>query len=155
MFLFLVAGLQLPLRQSGARASVCVSRINVLTRDPQAAQSPVPSWSESAAKQPPESAHCLPSITIQTSHHDDDDDTRGSSFQTKPNNALLYKRARPKHSAEKCPPFFASSNINLRLYNAGWDGSFAGGMRSLAPFVLASLGGGFVTTTTQEAHGAH
>lgn len=107
MFLFLVAGLQLPLRQSGARASVCVSRINVLTRDPQAAQSPVPSRSESAAKQPPESAHFLPSITIQTSHRDDDDDTRTRlQFPNKAEQCVIIQKGEAKTLCRKMPPTF-------------------------------------------------
>lgn len=139
MFLFLVAGLQLPLRQSGARASVCGSRINVLTRDPQAAQSPVPSRSESAAKQPPESAHFLPSTAIQTSHRDDDDDdddTHTRALVSKQSRTMrYYTKGRGQNTLQKNAPHF------LRFAIAGWDGRFAGGMRSLAPFVLASLGG--------------
>lgn len=126
MFLFLVAGLQLPLRQSGARASVCVSRINVLTRDPQAAQSPVPSRSESAAKQPPESAHFLPAIAIQTSHRDDDD-TRGSGFQTKPNNALLYKKGEAKTLCRKMPPTFFQFKHQFAIVKRRLGREFCGG----------------------------
>lgn len=87
----------------------CVSRINVLTRDPQAAQSPVPSRSESAAKQPPESAHFLPSITIQTSHRDDDDDDDTHTrlqFPNKAEQCVIIQKGEAKTLCRKMPPTF-------------------------------------------------
>lgn len=69
MFLFLVAGLQLLLKPSGAWVAVCVSRINAQTRGLCVAQSPctVPVWVSSTNSL--QSAHFL-LITTQASHPD-------------------------------------------------------------------------------------
>lgn len=156
MFLFLVAGLQLPLRQSGARALVCVSRINVLTRDPQAAQSPVPSRSESAAKQPPESAHFLPSITIQTSHRDDDDDTRTRlQFPNKAEQCVIIQKGEAKTLCRKMPPTFCQFKHQFAIVKRRLGREVCGRHAQPCTVCPGFSGGGFVTTTTQEAHGAH
>lgn len=136
----------------------CVSRINVLTRDPQAAQSPVPSRSESAAKQPPESAHFLPSITIQTSHRDDDDDDTHTrlQFPNKAEQCVIIQKGEAKTLCRKMPPTFCQFKHQFAIVKRRLGREFCG--RHAQPCTVCpgfSGGGGFVTTTTQEAHGAH
>lgn len=114
------------MRPSGARASVCVSRINALTGDPQAAQSPAPTRSESAAKQTPRISSLSPSITIQTSHRDDDDDTR-PSVSKQSRTMRYYTKGEAKTLCRKMPPpLFASSNINLRFVKRLLELEFCG-----------------------------